>query len=143
MGRPWTSADDALLRKFHAEGKNDRDLAYILCRAVSGIARHRARLGLKSNGKPGPRKGTFKHTAESRAKIQAAQLKRWREDEQYRQHPLSALAIARQNNEAMRWHIPAEPDDRKYYRKVRAQFGAQYAKAALRELTSTADASAD
>lgn len=28
--RKWTDKDDALLRKFHAEGKGDPDIAYIL-----------------------------------------------------------------------------------------------------------------
>lgn len=134
--RPWTAEDDAHLRKFHAEGKIDRDIAYILDRPHSVIFRYRKALGLKPNGTPGAPKGTHKHSDEVKAKIRAAQIRRWREDEEYRRSTLEKLQQGRMTNQAKRWHIPTEPDARRYYFKVRALFGAPYARNAVGEITS-------
>ena len=134
--RPWTPEDDANLRLFHAEGKIDRDIAYILDRPHSMIFRYRKAAGLKANGKPGVRKGDYNHPEEVKAKIRAAQVKRWRDDERYRYSTLEKLQQGRKTNQAKRWHIPTEPDARKYYFKVRALFGAPYARAAVGEITS-------
>lgn len=75
-GLPWTARDDALLRKFHAEKRSDRDIGYIMDRCVNAIRKCRKRLGLKANGQPGSPKG-WRHTAETRAALSAAMRERW------------------------------------------------------------------
>ncbi len=69
-GAPWTEEQDANLRKFHAERKNDPTIAYIMSVDVKTIRRHRHLLGLPSMGS-GSRRGT-KQSKEARAKIGAA-----------------------------------------------------------------------
>lgn len=134
--RPWTAQDDAHLRQFHSEGKIDRDIAYILSRPHSVIFRYRKAAGLKPNGKPGTPKGAHKHSDEVKAKIRAAQLKRWQTDEEYRRLTLAKLQRGRETNQAKRWHVPLDPDDRRYYFKVRRDFGAKYAQKAVGEIMS-------
>lgn len=136
--RPWTAQDDALLRKFHAEGKIDSDLVYIMDRPHSVIWRHRTDMGLKPNGTPGAKKGGFKHTDEGKAKISAFMRKRWQEDPAYRQRTVDALQRARDGSQARRWHVPTEPTMRRYYFKVRALYGAKFARSAISELSSAA-----
>ncbi len=136
--RPWTPQDDAHLRLFHAEGKDDKTIGYIINRAAKVVHRHRKAMGLKAVGKPGPAKGSFKHTDERKAKIREGVTQRWREDEQFRKAAIDALARGRQANEAKRWHVPTDPAELKVYKKIRALMGAKFAKTALRETTTTA-----
>ncbi len=131
-GRKWTDRDDALLKKFWLEGKDDKSIGYIINRAPKVVHRHRKAMGLKAVGKPGPAKGSFKHTAERKAKIREGVTQRWRDDEQFRKAAIDALARGRQANEAKRWHVPADPAERKVYKKIRALMGAKFAKTALR-----------
>ncbi len=141
--RPWTAEADAYLRKFHAEGKIDRDIAYILDRSHSAIARRRTKMGIKAIGTAGTRKGTFKHSAEAKAKIGAATLKRWQTDEHYRDYMMERLQAGRKASQYKGWHIPTDPDARLYYIKVRRDFGAKYARAALAEIMSKAASPAE
>lgn len=134
--RPWTEADDAHLRKFYAEGKIDRDLAYILSRSHSAIARRRRALGLKATGTAGFKKGEFKHSTEAKAKIGAATLQRWQTDENYRATTMEKLQAGRKASQYKGWKIPTDPDARKYYLKVRKHFRAKYAREALAAITS-------
>jgi hypothetical protein len=136
--RPWklAAADDHHILKFHAEGKSDADLAYILSRSLSAICRRRKVLGLKRNVKSGAKKGEFKHSDEAKAKIGAATLKRWRENESYRVNTMEALQQGRRNAKYNGWHIPADPDERRYYFKVRKMFGSKYARAAVAQTMS-------
>lgn len=122
---------------FHAEGKSDADLAYILNRSLSAICRRRKVLGLKRNVKSGMKKGEFKHSDEAKAKIRAASIKRWQENEQYRVSTLETLQQGRRNAKYKGWQIPADPEARRYYIKVRKHFRSAYARAALKEVMST------
>lgn len=137
--RPWTPKDDALLRKFHAEGKDDKSIGYIIDRRPNVVHRHRKALGLKANGRPGTRKGTYRHTDASKAKIRAYAAQRWQADAQYRETVMAALDRGRETNTAKRWRMPTDPAELRVYKKFRALMGADRAKAALSEKTSTTD----
>ncbi len=134
--RAWLPEDDANLRKFYDEGKIDADIAYILGRSHSSIARHRRAFGLQAKGKPGSKKGSFNHTDEAKAKIGAATRIRWETDENYRVSTMATLQQGRRNSQYNGWHIPTEPDARRYYFKVRKLFGSKYARTAVAEIMS-------
>ena len=138
MRRPWklAAADDHHILKFHAEGKSDADLAYILSRSLSAICRRRKVLGLKRNVKSGAKKGEYKHSDEAKAKIGAATAKRWQTDETYRVKIMQSLQKGRKASKYNGWHIPADPDERRYYFKVRKLFGSKYARAAVAQTMS-------
>jgi hypothetical protein len=78
-GYRWTPEGDALLRKFWAEGKSDRDLAYILGCDRTTVHRRRKRLKLPSRCKGGRARG-FKHTAEWKARKAEEMRRRWQEN---------------------------------------------------------------
>jgi hypothetical protein len=136
--RPWklAAADDHHIRMFHAEGKSDADLAYILSRSLSAICRRRKVLGLKRNVKSGAKKGEYKHSEEAKAKIGAAAAKRWQEDDGYRVSTLASLQQGRKASKYNGWHIPTDPEIRRYYFKVRKLFRSKYARAAVAEVMS-------
>ena len=139
--RGWTAEESALLRKFHAEGKDDPTIAYIIGRAHRVVHRHRKAMGLKPNGKPGPAKGSFTHTEERKAQIRENITQRWREDEQFRKSASEALNRHRDQGRADRWskawRLPTDPEERKLYKKMQREMNTKFARNALRELTST------
>lgn len=139
MSRPWTLMDDARLRLFHAQGKDDKGIARLIGRHAKSVRIHRNALGLRPNGKPGPPKGTPK-TRAFKAMKREHQLRRWREDEEYRRIACEALARGRATVMANCWRMPSDPNERRIYKKIRAQMGAEFAKRAIR-LSSITEAS--
>lgn len=89
MTRRWTDRHDAILRQLYAEGRTDADAAYILDYSATQIARHRKRLDLgPALGRPGCKKGD-KRSPETRAKIAAANRRRWSENAEFRAQQLA------------------------------------------------------
>lgn len=128
----WTASDDDLLRKFHAEGWIDRDIAYIIGRSAKLVARKRKSLNLSPNGKPGPAKGTKMPKIAGR-KISEWQSRRWREDPVYSTTMRAKLRQVNAEYQATRWRMPTDPSDRAAYIKIRRLFGAAYAKRAIEQ----------
>lgn len=135
-GKPWTAADDELVRQFHAEGWKDADVAYIMGRNHSLVARKRKALDLPPNGKPGPVKGTYRMPDDIRLKIRDLQVKRWREDAEYSHACRVALRKANEAYQATRWRMPTDPDLLAYYKKIRQAYGAKEARKLLEQLTT-------
>jgi hypothetical protein len=118
--RPWTPEDDAHLRKFHAEGKDDNDIAYILCRNRYVIWDKRTQLGLPANAKGGGDNGI---SPEGRVKLSEAVRARWR-DPAYRERMMPHMKRAADAARAKRIKPPPYGSpEYKYYRKVREELG--------------------
>ncbi len=91
--RPWTTKDDELIAKFWKEGKSDGDIAYIIGRIRPVVQKRRAKLKLKAFRKRGPFPG-WKHTQETRDRISAALVERWK-NPAYKAAHVAKLAKAR------------------------------------------------
>jgi hypothetical protein len=125
--RPWTEADDAHLRRFHAEGWKDGDIAYIVGREVGAIRRRRWRLGLPGMGKPGPAPG-FKMSPEASAKLSERNRRSW-QDPEYRAKLLPLLAAHRDAANQRRFRRPDKTTpEGKIYRKIADELGARVAR---------------
>jgi hypothetical protein len=121
--RPWTPEDDAHLRKFHAEGKDDPAIAYILDRHRHLVHVHRVALGLPANNKGGLPKGHLTHTDEAKAKSGAAARQRWA-DPEYRARMLPHLRRATAASMATRIKPPKRgTPEHSVYRKIRENLG--------------------
>lgn len=127
--RAWTERDDQLIRKFHAEGKNDATIGYIIDRRRTMIALRRRHLGLPAN--PAPVCRGYKRSAEQRARISECNRQRWRDPEQ-RAHFLEALAKARANRPKAFRPPKGTPEYRRYM-KLCEVLGAPEARRALAE----------
>lgn len=125
--RPWTPEDDALLRRFHAEGWIDADVAYIIGRQKGAVLRRRQRLGLHGNGKPGPKKG-YKMPPEHSARLSERNRRMW-QDPEYRARMLPRLAEGRAWSNTKRFRRPDKnTPEGKTYRKIADELGAAVAR---------------
>lgn len=119
--RSWTAKDDDLLRKFHAEGKTDADIEYILGRDRHTIGIHRRALGLSPNTFRNT--AGYRHTPESKAKIGEASKARW-ENPAFRERQLPILRKGTEASLENRVKPPARNTVAgKIYRKVREALG--------------------
>ncbi len=132
--RAWTERDSELLRKFHAEGKTDEVIAYIMDRRRHVIARRRVRLGLKSNAKRGARVG-WHHKPGACAKVAENNRRKW-QDPDFRAKTLENFKLAREAFEATRFRrpLPGTPE-LSLFRRLCHAFGAETARAHLRDGT--------
>jgi hypothetical protein len=133
--RPWTAEADAHLRRFHAEGKNDRDIGYILGMDRHRVQRRRNQLGLPPI--PQVRATGWSHTAEAKAKF-ADENRRRCEDPAYRAKLIEHLRKALAAKQAKQFRQP----DRKspagrMYRKIRDALGPQAAREQLKNTRLT------
>ena len=129
--REWTKRDDELLRKFHAEGKSDPDIGYILDRHPFVVRWNRKKLGLPPSGKRGGMWKGFRHSPEAKEKISAANRLRWKSAE--REKLLAAWQRGLEKHRATQFRLPPKgTPEFKLYRKVRLVLGP----AAARELVS-------
>ncbi len=127
--RPWTPREDQLVRQFHAEGKHDGIIGYILGRQRARIAVHRRKLGLPPHKRP-PSRG-WTRSAATRAKISEANRQRWQDPVQ-RPKLLRALARAKAKQMAVgTFRPPRGTAAFKRYIKVCSALGPQAARAAL------------
>jgi hypothetical protein len=121
--RPWTAQDDAHLRKFHAEGKDDPTIGYILGRHRRLVGIKRKLLGLPANsqgGSPG-----LSPSPETRAKIGATSRQRW-QDPEYKARLMKHLDRARAASSACRVKLPPRgTPEHAAYRKIRDNLGTQ------------------
>lgn len=121
--RKWTPEDDAHLRKFHAEGKTDPTIAYILGRHRELVLQHRKKLGLPANTTGGLPKGHHSHTPEAKAKTGEASRQRWA-DPEYRARMMSHLQKATAASAAARIKPPERGTPAfRAYRKIRDNLG--------------------
>jgi hypothetical protein len=120
--RPWTAADDAHLRKFHAEGKDDPTIAYILGRHRELILQHRKKLGLPANPRRFYNLGRVQ-TPEAKAKTGEASRLRW-QDPEYRARMMPHLARATAAASEARVKAPQRGTaEFRTYRKIRDTLG--------------------
>ena len=123
-GRKWTPEDDANLRKFHAEGKDDPTIGYILGRHRRLVGIKRKLLGLPSNNEGGGVRG-ISPASETRAKISAASRQRWQNPE-FRARMTEHLNRAREASSACRVKLPPRgTPEHTAYRKIRDHLGTQ------------------
>ena len=125
----WTLAEDAWLRRLHAEGKSDPDIAYILGRHRRTIRRHRIRLGLP----PAPMRFArgWSHTSATLEAMAVATKAHW-------QNPVTRAAMAAgqiaatARSRELRWRQPPRgTPEFAQYRKLRTNLGPAEAKRAM------------
>lgn len=121
----WSEADDAWLRRLHAERKSDATIAYILSRTKIAVCRRRNKLGLKPVGKAGAPKG-FTMPDSARERVGQASRERWA-DPEYRARNLPNVYAALQKSHDRRFRRPQGPD-LTLYRKLRNALGVQQAR---------------
>lgn len=125
--RPWTEADDDLLRKFHAEKKTDRDIGYILDRHHQVVFLRRKVLKLPSVAKRGAHKG-WHHTADAKARIGASNSKRWQDPEYRASHAPLILTAQKIWQETCFRRPPKGTPEEKLYRKLMESLGPERAR---------------
>ena len=126
----WTSNDDRLLRKFHAEGKNDPEIAALLVRHPVVIGNKRRALGLPKVSMAGRFAG-WKQTPEAKAKIAESNRRRWaRRDFRERMLPLLHGQLEEIKQTSFRAPLPKTPEGR-LYAKIRDVLGVQAAREAV------------
>jgi hypothetical protein len=128
--RPWTPEDDAHLRRFHAEGKTDKTIGYILGRNNKVIWRKRHALGLPTHHHEKAWNRGYSHTEEGKAKIAEANRRRW-QDPAYRERALVVFAEGRERFHRERFRRPKDPADLLYYLKLKENFGRDKARQLL------------
>jgi hypothetical protein len=132
---PWTAEADAHLRKFWGEGKNDRDIGYILDMNRRRVARRRNQLGLPPI--PQVRATGWSHTPENRAKFSEENRRRC-QDPEYRAKLVQNLRKALAAKAAKEFRQPDRGSPAfKAYRKIRDALGPQVAREQLATIRLT------
>ncbi len=128
--RPWTEADDALLRKFHAEKKSDADIGYILTRDREVIRQRRNRLGLKPVSRGGYPKGC-KMSPEACKRRGEINRRLW-QDPAYREKHLPRVLKQMADMKARAFRAPSrQTPEGKQYRKYIRNLGVERARAEM------------
>ncbi len=121
--RRWTSNDDRLLRKFHAEHKTDVAIGYILDRCAKLIGQHRRQLGLSARQRPS-NKG-WQHSLQARQKLSEANCRRWADPAYKARHTKRLGDLARSRAAKL---PPRGSDGHKLYRKYIRVLGLEAAR---------------
>lgn len=129
--RTWTQKEDDLIRKFHAEGKTDTDIGYIIDRRRSVVKVHRERLGLPNLAKLGPKPG-WHHNPGACAAVAAENRRRWREDPKFRARAMENLRKGRERQRVTCFRRPTSREDLSLFRRLCHAFDAKVAREHLR-----------
>jgi hypothetical protein len=127
--RPWTAEDDAHLRRFHAEGKTDGDIGYIMDRHRQLIRLRRIALSLPHNKRRNQAGWTF--TDEAKARM-VEENRRRLADPEYLARARGRMAKANQIRLAKMFRQPAiGTEAHNVYRKIRTVLGPRAAREQL------------
>lgn len=111
----WTFDHDAILRRLHAEGKTDREIAEVIHIGRKTVGHHRRQLGLPGH-----------HSSQATRVKQSIGLKKaWAEKRE------KMLAVSMRNLGRRRRRPPPDTQEGREFRKIAKHLGSEAAHAAL------------